>query len=211
MKGWKGIDRAVLRDAGVTARGGLVRVPYRRRGGGEHNAKLFPAVQRRDRPKSWWEMSGQALIPFGLEALPRDSYATGRVLFLAEGESDALALRAAYGGPPSHVDVLGLPGARAWDATWSVFASPYPVVYILGDGDQAGRDMAADVLCDVPWARPVLLPDGEDVRGLLQSGRVSALEEAFRAADELAAIRAAWTLARNLDDCEALLRGEEVA
>ena len=45
----------------------------------------------------------------------------------------------------------------------------FPTVYVVGDGDEAGQRMAARVLADVPWARPIWMPENKDARNVLQS------------------------------------------
>jgi DNA primase len=47
---------------------------------------------------------------------------------------------------------------------------PFDLVYAIGDGDQSGREFAWRVRGAIPWARPVVLPEGRDLRDLLQAG-----------------------------------------
>ena len=206
---WKGLSFLVLDDAGVGFEGDLVRVPYRLRDGREHNAKLFAAGGR-----SWWETAGRELIPFGVETLPDDDTARERALMIAEGESDALALREAFAGvtannPIRSYHVLGLPGAGTWRREWSILAEPFPVVYLLGDGDERGREMNDAILREVPWASPVPLPPGEDARSILQCDGSRALDALLEAADGAARLCATFALAEDLATARALLRGEE--
>ena len=205
---WKGLSFLVLDEVGVTFEGDLVRVPYRLRDGREHNAKLFGSNGR-----SWWETPGRELIPFGVETLPNET-AYDRALLIAEGESDALALREAFAGvttvnPIRGYHVLGLPGAGTWRREWSVFAEPFPVVYLLGDGDERGREMNDAILRDVPWARPVSLRDGEDVRSIVQRDGSRALDAFFEAADRVVRLYATFRLAEDLATARALLSDEE--
>ena len=76
--------------------------------------------------------------------------------------------------------------------------------------DTAGREMNSRIKRDVPWARPVRLPDGEDARSMLQTHGAGALDPFLEATDSDARLEAAILLARNIEECEALLRGEDV-
>jgi hypothetical protein len=122
---------------------------------------------------------------------------------LAEGESDALALRAAYAArrlAGRRVVVLGVPGATMWRTAWVRWVERFGRVFVLGDGDDAGRALIADVAASLPWARRVYLPDGEDARSHLQSGGPAALDNHLRNAEQAAilayAIRHASTRAQ---------------
>jgi DNA primase len=209
MSTWKGLPSLILATAGITERDGLVHVPYRTRDGSEWNAKLFSPSGR-----SWWETPGRDLVPLGLETLPAPSEAKRCAIILAEGESDCLALRYAYaevvGGFVDAVHVLGLPGGGTWRRTWKRLVEPFGRVYAAGDGDAAGARMNAAVKRDVPWARSVWLPEGEDARSILLRHGWRAFDEYLTAADEHVRLVAAIRLADDLETCEALLRGEEV-
>lgn len=212
---WKGIDRLVLDEAGVTIEGGLVRVPYRDCSDELRYSKVFPLAPREGGPRSWYEPRGVELLPFGLETLPLGS----RAVIMAEGESDALALREAYaegvrtseGIALGTMPVLALPGARSWKPCWAKYLEPFPVVYVIPDGDAAGRAMAAKIRADVPRARIVQLPEGEDARALLQRKGARALDPYLDRADEDARFEAALTYSRgDLETFLALLRGDAV-
>ena len=207
---WKGIAANVLERAGVREQDGLAaRVPYRLPGGAEHAAKIFGSGRR------WWERPGVDLILFGLETLPRNpEFAAHCGILLCEGESDALASREAF-AVSEQPDVvawyaIALPGSGTWRRSWRSHLLPFPLVYLLGDGDRAGRAMNARIKRDVPWARPVWLPEGEDVRSILQGYGPRALDGLLDAADADARLAAAFVLAHDLTTFEALLRGEEV-
>jgi hypothetical protein len=149
-----------------------------------------------------------------LETLPAPDQAAQRALFVAEGESDALALREAFAGvtfdnPIRGYHVLGVPGAGLWRDEWASFAAGFPLVYPIGDGDARGRELNAAVRRSIPWARPVWLPEGEDARAMLQRSGSRALDPLLEQADRDAELVAAFLLAEDLAAFEALL-GREV-
>ena len=143
-------------------------------------------------------MSGLPLLPFGLET--RTDPPHDRGLLIAEGESDALALR-----PHFHFayDVVGIPGAHTWRAEWARYCEPYAIGYVLGDGDEAGRAFSAAVEGDVPQIRGVAVPDDDDVRSLIQREGPGAIDWLLDEADRLyrervrsIAVAALWREAR---------------
>lgn len=195
---WKGLDPDVLVGAGVTYDAGLVRIPYRLRGGDFWNAKIFARNGR-----SWWERAGLPLLPFGLERLPERRRPTDKLL-ICEGESDALSARSFYREYDGYF-VLGLPGAYSWCPAWARFVREFDAIGVLGDGDSPGRAMAWRVRRDVPHARPVELPDGEDVRSLLQRDGRAKLDERLARADWDALLGWALDRAETLAEFEHLL------
>ena len=107
---WKGIPSVVLIDAGVYRDGGLVVVPYRR-AGAEH---CFT------RSASFWRPRGIELTLWADEVPDRPEWRRGRLVWVAEGESDCMAMRgevAAWRGRP--VDVVALPGAGVWKSSFA--------------------------------------------------------------------------------------------
>ena len=199
MSGWKEIAPDVLAAAGVELDRVSVRVPYRDRDGRELYCKRFGREHR-----SWYEPAGISLVPFGLETLPPtwSRYPRFVALLLCEGESDALAARDVlrYRDDARAVEyiALALPGASSWRDEWRAFLEPFPLLYVLGDGDDAGRRMNRRVRSAVPWARPVWLPDGSDVRALLQADP-DALTPYLELADRDALLWAALTLSPDLE------------
>lgn len=185
---FKGIGALALRDAGVrrcdrrgrvTPTGRYVRVPARFPSGEEHRAQLYGPDGR---PCGW--TPGESLIPFGLDLLPRGFGAMLSAAAITEGASDMLALRewaCEWDGLP--LFVIGLPGASTWRREWAAIVEPFSRVYCIADADPAGRRMADAVLRDLPRARRVVLPDGADVRGLIQTGRGDELAAAIGQAD----------------------------
>jgi Toprim-like len=176
---WKGISFLVLDAAGFVVFRNEVRLPYRERAG----AIRFWRVKRAD-GREWFEpkpTEAGGLIPFGLETLPlhlQGDELEDVCLFITEGESDCLALRevfAEWSRFPRGVRVVALPGARSWRRTWRMYFARFPVIVVVPDGDPSGDRMARAVRADLPWSRLVLLPEGKDVREIVQSGGGEAL------------------------------------
>lgn len=205
---WKGISFLVTQPAGLTINSaGVARLPYRLPDGSVFRERFFAPDGR-----AWWAAGG-GLVPFGLETLPPAAAAASCGLLIAEGESDALALREAFAGvaEPGSVHrfaAIALPGAATWRPEWRAHLEPHRLIYLVGDGDAAGRRMAESVLRDIPWARPLRLPDGEDARAMLQRHGRRALDRYLAEADRDALIAAAFQRP-TLDAAIAFLRGEE--
>jgi hypothetical protein len=205
---WKGISASVLEHAGVVADGELVRLPYRRTDGTTQAWRVFAPSGR-----CWWDPAGlDHLVPFGIEALPGSNEAELCALLITEGESDALAIREAFAGRtgPGRIGgyrAMGLPGAGTWRREWRSFVDPFALVYVVGDGDGAGRRMIKAVRADVPWARPLWLPAGEDARSLLQRHGPQALDGFIAEADTTALALVAFLKAANFEDFVQLVGG----
>lgn len=76
---------------------------------------------------------------------------------VCEGEMDTLFL-------DTHVlPAIGVPGATKWRPHWSRMLEGYERVFVVGDGDDAGRAFTENRLEDLPNATPVVMPPGMDV------------------------------------------------
>jgi Protein of unknown function (DUF3631) len=204
---WRGIDPDVLAEAGVSMNAdGVAEIPYRDRDGS------VLRMRYRSDARSWWGR-GEEIVLFGLETLPRpgDPYSGFCALILTEGESDALAAREHLRGHEDDVAVrylvLGCPGARMFRPEWRAVCEPFDVVYVVGDGDDAGHAFVSDVRSEVVWARPVVCPEGRDLRDLLQREGVGALVPLLRGADETARLQDALFHAPDLATAETWLEG----
>lgn len=202
---WKGISYLVTEPAGLVFEGDLVKAPYRLPDGAVWNWRVLAPNGR-----CWWETPGLELIPLGLETLPPIPKRDGWALLIGEGESDCLALREAFAGVGTGSDrrgyaILGLPGAGTWRPSFGAFTYGFESIYVVGDGDAAGRRMLDAVCRDLPNAHPIFLPEGEDARSLLQRKGSRALDVFLRRADELAFIVAALLGARDYDHFVTLL------
>lgn len=76
---------------------------------------------------------------------------------VSEGELDALA--ATYAGLPT----VGCPGSNNWKPFFYRLFEDFEHVYLLGDGDKAGRKWAAGLAPVIPGAVSRVMPNGYDV------------------------------------------------
>jgi len=76
---------------------------------------------------------------------------------VAEGELDALV--ATRAGLPS----VGCPGASSWKSYYYRLFDDFEFVYVLGDGDPAGRKWALGLVPNIPGAVSRVMPAGHDV------------------------------------------------
>lgn len=93
---------------------------------------------------------------------------------ITEGEIDAITAQVA--GVPA----VGVPGAQAWQ---SYFREPflgYREVFILADGDEPGMQFAHTVARELPNAKVIPMPPGEDVNSLVISKGKHALIERMK-------------------------------
>jgi hypothetical protein len=194
---WKGIASPTLFDAGVrrveerrggarvSSNGTLIGVPYRHPGGRVARWKLFrPGVKG-----SRWERAEKGLtLPFGLEMIRADFSVLLAEAWICEGESDALAARSSFAERDGRrVRVFAIPGSGNWRSEWAHYFEGFSRIYLLGDGDTPGRKMDDRILADLPMARPVLIANGDDVRGILQGpGGVDLLAGLLAEADIIA-------------------------
>ena len=198
---WKQLDSIVLADARVTRRpDGVVRVPYFDESRREVNAKLHGARG------CWWEQRGVGVIPYGLDRLAPQGARGSRLMWIAEGESDTLALRAHYPAwRSSPVDVVGCPGSSSWQPGWVRLLDGYAGVYVFPDGDSAGERFADAVRACVPLAVHVSMPAGRDARDVLQQDAASLMDNLVLRGEQTAFLSAGIQRCRTLDELEAWL------
>lgn len=85
---------------------------------------------------------------------------------LCEGWGDAICW-----GQAGFPAVSGISGAGQFHPTWKDRLGRIKRLYVVGDPDTAGRKMMAHVQRQLPWARPVFLPEpGLDGRDLWLAG-----------------------------------------
>lgn len=165
---------AYLESFGIESRNGDIRIPYLHDDDRVHRWRVYGRSG-----KTWWEgltdrREQMPLIPYGLDTLPSLGLRSLYDLAWCEGESDTLALRLAI---PELV-VLGAPGASSVREDWRGWCLGFRAVYVLGDGDPAGRRFNNSILAAFPGTRVVRIPDGDDVRAILQRGDTLPFEEA---------------------------------
>ena len=76
---------------------------------------------------------------------------------ITEGELDALVITE-YAGIPA----VGIQGVSAWNEVFARTLNDFDRVLIVGDGDEAGRQMVDRLVDSIPNAIGVSLPDGLD-------------------------------------------------
>lgn len=79
---------------------------------------------------------------------------------VAEGEIDTLSLVGV--GLPA----VGLPGASSWKPHYTRVFEDWSTIYAFVDGDSAGHDLGSFLAREIK-ARPIYMPEGEDVNSML--------------------------------------------
>ena len=157
--------------------------------------------------RHWWS-PGRPVIPYGLERLA-DLVDQNPIGFWVEGETDLLALRA-WATALDNRPVVGLsaPGAGTWQPAWRRYMRSFTTIYAVGDGDDVGRRFTARIVEAIPWARPIWLDDGEDVRSIVQSAHPDRFLDLVGAADAAALGYAALMVASTPDEYARLIGGD---
>jgi DNA primase len=178
---WKGLKVETLLDARIffADDDGFIHIPYRLADGSTFRTRLVGL----DGQRLWFD-DGEGQLLYGLERLP--FFEKEMPILVTEGETDALCAR------EHGYQALGAPGAKSfrregsfrWE--WRETFEPFDLVYAIGDVDEAGVEFVWDVHRVVPWARPVVLPEGRDLRDLLQAGDERQLRDLLDEADRLA-------------------------
>ena len=76
---------------------------------------------------------------------------------ITEGEVDAMFADTFV------LPTVGVPGATKWKKYWTLLFLDFEKVFVLGDGDRAGREFCDKLAELLPNAQPVVFPDGCDV------------------------------------------------
>lgn len=112
------------------------------------------------------------------------------LIFLTEGELDAIAVQTMTGFP-----AVGVPGADMWakNRYWARCFAPFPLVIMTADGDKAGKGLAKLIAQDVHQLRVAHMPTELDATDVLRSEGAQGfltrcdledwIEHAVRAAD----------------------------
>lgn len=96
------------------------------------------------------------------------------VIVITEGEIDAITLTKV--GIPS----VGIPGATNWKSHYNNLFEGFTHVWVVGDGDKAGRDFIERVADGVPWVRPVYIGDGLDINSIYTTYGEEAVQSLFK-------------------------------
>ena len=161
----RGLDEAVARKyrLGVVQRPcsghesytGRLAIPYLSRSGvvsirfrclEDHNCKEVGC------PK-YLSVRGDKPTLYNTEAL----FSAGSVIAITEGEMDAVVITE-YAGVPA----VGIQGVNAWNDAWSRTLNDFERVLIVGDGDEAGKNMVERLVDSIPNAVGVSLPESLD-------------------------------------------------
>lgn len=126
----------------------------------DHDCKLS------DCPK-YLGVEGAGAHPYNVGALRTDS----DVIAITEGELDAVV--ATEAGIPA----VAIPGVKAWRDHYVYMFEGFPRVLVFGDADDAGKGFAKRLVEDIPGARAIYLPDGDDVSSFVATYGAEALIE----------------------------------
>lgn len=121
-----------------------------------------------DQQPKYLSVAGSAPHLYNVGALWRDS----DYIAICEGELDALVLDGIVGIP-----ALGVPGANNWKGHWARLLEDYRTVFVMCDGDDAGRDFGKALGRSVPAARVIHLPTGQDVNSLYLAQGVAGVRQ----------------------------------
>lgn len=88
------------------------------------------------------------------------------IIAICEGELDTIIVNTMVGIP-----AVGMPGANGWKSWYARAFADYRRVFVLTDGDQAGRDLGKKIMQAIDVAVVVPMPDGFDANEVyLQEG-----------------------------------------
>lgn len=127
----------------------------------------FRAVGAGDGPK-YLTRPGATGHLYNVLAFQEDS----EYIALSEGELDAVVAHGLCGIP-----CVGVPGANAWKPFYHRAFLDYRRVYLLADGDEAGRGWAKRIASEVETAIPIIMPDGMDTNEFVNEFGADALRK----------------------------------
>lgn len=140
---------------------GKLAIPYIRR----HPRHGWTCVSIRfrtldpDYKPKYASLSGDRPRIYNTEALNTFSSEIG----ICEGELDTVTANEL--GLPT----VGVPGATAWLPHWKELFRGYSTVWVLCDGDKPGTQMGSRISKELPNAKAIHLPDGEDINSIFTS------------------------------------------
>lgn len=110
-----------------------------------------------DGPKYLSRVGAKARM-FNTRALQRSS----RNVLICEGEIDTVIADGVVGIP-----AVGVPGASNWHKHYPLLFEGYQRVFVMSDGDSAGREFGKKVVSTLDNAVSITMPDGMDVNDVL--------------------------------------------
>lgn len=129
----KKLDPDMLNELKMSNGRGTVRIPYIDADG------TVKAIRRR-KPAglgsrfAWDIQKGGGMIPYGVWNIDT-MRAAGMPLILVEGESDAMTL-----WQRGHMSVIGVPGSKSWQDSWSHYVDGFDTVLIHDERDKPDPD-----------------------------------------------------------------------
>lgn len=116
----------------------------------DHDCKEYEEVHGFH--KKYHQMRGEADHLYNVLALHERHPAIG----ITEGEFDAMVV-------DEHVlPTVGVPGATKWKPFWARLMEDYDRVFLIGDGDDAGKRFVEKLMEVLPNGHPVVFPAGHD-------------------------------------------------
>lgn len=154
---------------------GMLAIPYLRRNG--HNT--LSVVSMRFRCIEDHEHQGHGkynTVPGDTGRLFNtiDIVENDQTIAICEGEMDAVAAHVAG------IGAVGIPGAQIWKPYFTEPFIGFETVWVLADGDPAGRSFGDTVAKKVSSARVVSFPEGHDVNSFIVTYGAEALKEKLK-------------------------------
>jgi DNA primase len=115
-------------------------------------------------------VAGDSPHLFNTQALMKPS----PVVAVTEGELDAVTAQLC--GVPA----VGVPGAHAWQPHFRELFLGYKDVFVVTDGDSAGGQFGAAIAGQLPNAKVIPMPPGEDVNSLVVTQGPQAFTERLK-------------------------------
>lgn len=143
---------------------GWLAIPYLRYSPGQGWCVItmrFRCIENHDHGKHGKYMAhpGSEVHAFNTMTMLR----TNDEICICEGELDAIAAETIG------LHAVGIPGRENWKSHFYRMFLGYDKVFILADGDQAGKDFAFDVMKTLPRGRIINMPEGHDVNSTIQT------------------------------------------
>jgi len=153
-------------------------IPYYTVSGVE--AVKFRVIDERPGPRYLWP-TGQRSRLYNTEAvLSGEPY-----ILITEGELDCVVSHYVCG-----LNSVGIAGVQHWKPHHSRVLKGFQNIFVVTDNDDKedgsnpGQDLAGRIMRDLPWARNILLPRGQDLSDFVQAQGTQALRTLVGLAEE---------------------------